>query len=391
MRERAPLGRVLPKGAYTIALKAEAEVVEGSLSDLLWDMNVYRYVLQKVVDALWELGRLPSISQAHQMLYGVLRNDYGFRAHVAKQLYKYALALVKATKKNKGSKPAIRKLTARLDRYDASVDVEEWFVRVNIRGRWYTLRLNHDPRYLAKFRGRRWYEVIVKWEHGRLWIVIPFRCEYKPYRPRGALALDVNLRDVAVYDGGGIRYLATRFDQALGLKKYAERVQKKHPKAWRRSRRLLDRIRRYHERSRNIVLDSARKLALYVVRRAKRLGYAVAMEDLSKLWHSRASNGGRLAWLLSRFAYRKLQQAIITKAVEYNVPIVVVDPRGTSTTCPHCGAKLRINGRSVYCPKCGLRLDKDYAAAMNIHRRALAALTGMRGARVPLTTPPTDR
>ena len=391
MRGRAPFGRVLPEGTYSIALRAEAEVVEGSLSDLLWDMNVYRYALQKVVDALWELDRLPSISQAHQMFYRRLREHYGFRAHVAKQLYKYALALVKAARGNRGSNPAIRRLTVRLDRYDASVDTKEWLVRVNIRGNWYTLRLKHDTGYLAKFNGRKWYEVVVKWERGRLWVVVPFRWEYKPYKPRGVLALDVNLRDVAVYDGGSIRYLVTRFDQALGLKKYAERVQKHHPKTWRRSRRLLNRIRRYHKRSRNIVLDSARKLALYIVGRARRLGYAVAMEDLGRLWHTRSNNGGRLAWLLSRFAYKKLQQAIMTKAVEYNVPIVTIDPRGTSKTCPRCGTKLLVNGRSVTCPRCGLRLDRDYAAATNIHARALTVLTGMRGARVPLTAPPNDR
>ena len=383
MRERAPPGRVLPEGTYSTALKAEAEVVEGSLNDLLWDMNVYRYVLQRLVNALWELDKLPAISQAHQLFYRVLREEYGFRAHVAKQLYKYALAMVKAARKSKGSKPVIKRLTVRLDRYDASVDVEEWFVRVNIRGRWYALRLRHDPRYLAKFRGRRWYEVIVKWGRGRLWVVIPFRWEYKPYKPRGVLALDANLRDVALYDGRTIRYLATRFNQALGLKRYAERVQKKHPRTWRRSRRLLERIRHYHHRARNIVLDSARKLALYIVRRARRLGYAIAIEDLSKLWHSRSGNGGKLAWLLSRFAYRKLQQAIVTKAIEHNAPVVVVDPGGTSTTCPVCGAKLRSNGRSVYCQKCGLRLDRDYAAAINIHSRAITMLTGMRGAWVP--------
>ena len=127
------------------------------------------------------------------------------------------------------------------------------------------------------------------------------------------------------------------------------------------------------------------------MRRARRLGYAVAIEDLSKLWHSKASNDSRLAWLLSRFAYRKLQQAIAAKSVEYNVPVVVVDPRGTSTKCTICSAKLLVKGRSVYCPGRGLRLDRDYAAAINIHSRALTVLTGMRGARVPLTAGPSDR
>ncbi|MEL9998070.1 MAG: hypothetical protein QXH99_06220 [Sulfolobales archaeon] len=31
------------------------------------------------------------------------------------------------------------------------------------------------------------------------------------------------------------------------------------------------------------------------------------------------------------FAYRKLQHSIISKAVEYRVPIVIIDPRNTSS------------------------------------------------------------
>ncbi len=381
MRGRAAAARLLPEGTYSIALKAEAEVVEDSLNDLLWDMNVYRYAVQRIVDTLWELDKLPTLNQAHQLFYRVLREQYGLLGRTAKQAYKYALALVKGARKNGGSKPVLRRLSVRLDMYQASLDAENWLVRVNIRGKRYTLKLKHDPGYLSKYKGRRWYEVIVKWEHGRLWIVIPFRWEYKPYKPGGVIALDANLRDVAVYDGASVRFLATRFDQALGLKKYAEKVQKKHPRTWKRSRRLLERVRRYHRRSRNIVLDSVRKLALNIVRRARRMGYAVAVEDLAGLWRGRSRNGpSRLTRVLSRFAYGKLMQTIIAKAVEHGVPLLLVDPRGTSTTCPRCGSKLEADGRTVHCPRCGLWVDRDYAAAMNIHRRAMSTLTGMRGA-----------
>ena len=201
VRGKAPPGRVLPEGRYSIALRAEAIVVEGNVNDLLWDMNVYRYAIQKVVDALWDLDELPSPGQAHQMFYKLLRENYGFRAHVAKQLYKYALAMVKSSRSNGGRKPVVRRLSVRLDKYDASIDSDSWIVRVNIRGRWYTLKLLHDSGYLEKFRHRKWYEVVVKHEKGRLYVSIPFEYRYRPYRPRGVLAIDTNLRDLAVYNG----------------------------------------------------------------------------------------------------------------------------------------------------------------------------------------------
>jgi putative transposase len=100
-------GRI-PEGAYHRALKAEAEVIEGDLNDLLWDLTLYRHAMQRVVDALWDLDSVPSRSQAHQMFYSILRS-YGFRAHVTRNIYDYALALVKATKRNSGKQARSQK------------------------------------------------------------------------------------------------------------------------------------------------------------------------------------------------------------------------------------------------------------------------------------------
>ncbi|MCD6301750.1 MAG: transposase [Staphylothermus sp.] len=79
---------------------------------------------------------------------------------------------------------------------------------------------------------------------------------------------------------------------------------------------------------------------------------------------------------MSRFAYRKLQHAIITKAIEYNVPIILVNPRGTSTICPRCGAKLVYNHRLALCPKRGFIGDRDAVGAMNIYLCALRSMWG---------------
>jgi len=79
----------MPEGAYHRTLKAEAEVVDGNIEDLLRDLVVYRYALQRVIDAVWDLDTLPKKSQAHQMFYAMLK-DYGFRAHVARNIYSSA-------------------------------------------------------------------------------------------------------------------------------------------------------------------------------------------------------------------------------------------------------------------------------------------------------------
>ena len=102
MKAYISLAREMPEGVYRRALKAKVEVIEDNANDLLWDLAVHKYVLQKVIDVLWGLDKLPKKSQVHQLFYPVLRS-YGFRAHVARNIYSTALALVKSARENKGS------------------------------------------------------------------------------------------------------------------------------------------------------------------------------------------------------------------------------------------------------------------------------------------------
>ncbi len=357
-------------------------LVDGDLNDLLWDMYVYRYALQKVVDALWELDKTPSLSQVHQLFYKVLREKYGFRAHVAKQLYKYALAIVKATKANRGSKPKIKKLSVRLDKYDVKVNLEKMEVEIVIRSKRYKLKLLHDPSYIKKFSGRKWYEVVVKWENNSLWVCIPFEFEYRPYKPRRAISVDINLRQIVLFDGGRVRRIDTRFIEALSLKAHAENIQRRYPRRWRYNSRILGRIRALHRRTRNVVVDWCRKVAKNIVLKAKRLRACIILEDLEKLWFVRSQEDSKLAWKLSRFAYRKLQLAIITKAIELNVPVVFVDPRETSSTCPRCGNKLEYVYRLGYCTKCCFIADRDTIGAINLYLRVLNGSVGGFGSRL---------
>ena len=78
-----------------------------------------------------------------------------------------------------------------------------------------------------------------------------------------------------------------------------------------------------------------------------------------------------MAGKLSMFSYRKLQTAIISKAIEYEVPIIFVSPKNTSTTCPRCETKLVYDHRLAICRKCGLIADRDTVGAINIYLRAL--------------------
>jgi len=94
-------------------------------------------------------------------------------------MYKYGLPLVKSAKKNGGTKPLLKKLSVRLDRYDASIDFNTWTATVKLRNKTFKLKLLHRRSYLDKFRSRKWYEVVVRWLPGaQVEVIIPFRFEH---------------------------------------------------------------------------------------------------------------------------------------------------------------------------------------------------------------------
>jgi len=368
----------MPEGVYHRTLKAEAEVVDGDIGDLLHDLAIHRYVLQKVIDALWDLEEIPKKDQAHQMFYGMLR-EYGFRAHAARNIYNTAIALVKSTKNNGGSKPAVKKLFTRLDHQDAKVDLDSRTVRVILRDKQYTLRIKHRDGYIERFKGLKWKEVHVKYRNGKLYVSIVFKVRYTPYIPKGVVALDLNLRCVVSYDGSDVRRYRTRFIDALSKKARAEEVRKKYPKRWRYNKRILKRVRNLHRRSRNIVVDWCRKYAKEITWKARKYGYTIALEDLKKLRKSFNNKNDRVVWKLTMFAYRRLQESILSKAIEYNVPVVFVNPKKTSSTCPRCRSKIKYVGRLGVCRKCRFKADRDVIGAMNIWLKVLKAYAGVPG------------
>jgi transposase len=76
------------------------------------------------------------------------------------------------------------------------------------------------------------------------------------------------------------------------------------------------------------------------------------------------------------FTYRRLQQSIISKTIEYRVPIAIINPRNTSSTRPRCDEKLIYIHRLAICRRHRFKTDRDYVGAMNIWLKAFEAYVG---------------
>jgi IS605 OrfB family transposase len=218
----------------------------------------------------------------------------------------------------------------------------------------------------------------------------------EPYQPRDVIAVDINERKIVYGDDKMNKERDTKIGEAHRWKKLAEDLQKKcssarYP-AWRRRRGILNRIRSYHRKARNILEDWARKTSLRIVELSKKLGHAVAREDLTGLINSlrKIKNKDHRTKLII-MGYSRLGKWIDWQAEKQGVPLAIVKPNGTSSECPKCGSKLEENEyRRLKCPICGFEADRDVIGKLNIRKRALKML-GIKidfgGVLAPLTAP----
>jgi len=116
---------------------------------------------------------------------------------------------------------------------------------------------------------------------------------------------------------------------------------------------------------------------LRIVGLAKRLGYAVAREDLKGLINSlrKIKNKDHRKKLII-MGYKRLGKWIDWNAKKQGVPLAIVNPNGTSSKCPKCDSKglKEVDYRRLRCPRCGFEGDRDVIGKLNIRKRALKKL-----------------
>jgi len=204
----------------------------------------------------------------------------------------------------------------------------------------------------------------------------------KAVAPRWVLAVDVNERYIYYGNRFFVDRIGTAIDRAIHYRRLAENLQKKYSSprynAWLRRRGILNRIRCFYRRARNIVEDWARKTALTIVLMAKRNSYGVAREDLNGLIESlrKLSKDHRVKMMM--LSYKKLVYWIDWQSQKHGVRVIVVDPKDTSSECPRCRSKMAENGyRKMKCLVCGFEADRDIIAVLNIEKRALKQMGGL--------------
>jgi putative transposase len=369
--------------------KVEAAAPKGGEA-LLQFLKMYRDAVQYVVDGIWLLNYVPSEKSLHKMFYSELRR-LGFRAHHVSEIYKRAREVVEATKRNRGSKPVLRRLTARIHPLDYKIDFNAKTLRVAVlNGQWVELKLKWYS-YLNRYLNGSWKpgEILVSCRNGKILAYITFHRDVKPIAFKTVMGVDINFNNISytVIDLSGslvtIGVIPFKgLERALHLKKLAEDLQKRFPNSWRFIKWVRGARGRWFNRARNILMDSAHRASKRLAEIAKEYSALIVFEDLDKLKEN--SNGGyKLSWGKSLWCYKRIQMFTEYKAMINGIKTVYVNPAKTSRKSPN-GKKLKfINYR--YGILGNVITSRDVIASWNIALRGLKKLKRMRGSRVMLS------
>ena len=318
------------------------------------------------------------MKELHHKFYRILRKQ-GFRAHHCHKIERRAREIVKATKKNKGSKPILRKLTARLDSQDYRLDIESKVLRVAVlNSEWIELKLIWYN-YLNRYFNSKWKlkEILISYKDKSTWVYFTFEKEVEVKSPRAIMGVDINFNNITytIIDLRGKLVSMgimpfTGLIRALTHRKISEKLQKKYPKSWRFNKKVLEVIRKHYRRARNILIDSSHYVSRRVVEIAREYNAVIILEDLNKL-RTRANGSKKFNWKLSLWVYRRIQAFIHYKALLEELMVTYVDPKGTSKTSPLGGELEFINYRWIKLPN-GIVTTRDVIASWNLALKGLS-------------------
>ncbi len=181
------------------------------------------------------------------------------------------------------------------------------------------------------------------------------------------LGIDLGIVNIAT-DSEGTVYSGTKVEENRRIFVHRRRnLQRKGTRAARRKLRTLKGKQARFQKDTNHVISKV------IVQTAKRTGRGIALEDLKGI-RERVTARRRQRARLTNWGFYQLRNFVEYKARLAGVPVVYIDPRNTSRTCPSCGCidkANRPNQSTFLCVSCGFSGHADTIAAGVIRARAV--------------------
>ena len=180
------------------------------------------------------------------------------------------------------------------------------------------------------------------------------------------LGVDLGIVNIAV-DSDGTTHSGARVELARRI--FAHRRRNLQRRGTRAARRKLKTLKGKQARFQK---DTNHRISKAIVATAERTERGIALEELGGI-RERVTAKRRQRARLANWSFYQLRSFIEYKARLKGVPVILVDPRNTSRTCPECGTidkKNRPTQALFSCVSCGHSGPADHIAARNIRARA---------------------
>lgn len=181
------------------------------------------------------------------------------------------------------------------------------------------------------------------------------------------LGVDLGIKNIAVDSAGEI----FSGDKVNGIRNRQAKLRAKLQKKGTKSAKRL--LKKRSKKERRFTTDTNHGIAKKLVAKAKGTDRGIALEDLKGI-RERITVRKPQRRQHNSWAFYQLRQFIQYKSALAGVPVILVDPKNTSRTCPQCGhidKKNRPTRDNFCCQSCGCAGPADSIAAINIGRRAV--------------------
>jgi putative transposase len=198
--------------------------------------------------------------------------------------------------------------------------------------------------------------------------------EVTDVKVRGWMAADRNLDNITVVANDGSVTIHDLAKAGRTQLTYCE-VRSHFRRNDHRIRKMVDE--KYGVKQREKVKQTIHHASKAIVQQAKENHYGIIMERLTgirRLYKKGNRQGHAYRARMNSWSYAEMQRQIDYKARWEGLPVIYVNPSGTSRKCSICGSRLaRIpeENRLLTCRSCGFTVDRDVNAARNILARGL--------------------
>lgn len=207
-------------------------------------------------------------------------------------------------------------------------------------------------------------------QNGTFFLLLSIDIPESPkFTPRNIIGVDFGIKNLAV-DSTGEVFSGNKLNAIRSRhRNLRQKLSKKRTKS------AIKLLKKRSKKESRFVSDTNHCISKKIVEKAKDTQSAIALENLKGIkGHAEKTVKKAQRVQHSSWGFYQLRKYIEYKSIINGVPIYIVDPKYTSTTCPICGyvdKKNRQNRDTFHCLQCDFVAPSDNVAAVNIALKAM--------------------